>query len=74
MNIETVEELSKQLADWIGIYGGCKNTDENQDNCTYDKSKPFCCRQGFCGAMEERIREAVENEKKIKSVRLDGEL
>lgn len=72
MNIETVEDLAEKMADWLGIYGGCKNIHENDDNCTYDKCKPFCCRQGFVGAMEERIRESVENEKKLESAGLSN--
>ncbi len=75
MEIETVETLAEQLADWFGIYGGCKNinADSNyasDNNCTYDKSNPFCCRQGFVSAISERMREAVENEKKLESVGL----
>lgn len=65
MNIETVPDLADKLADWLGIYGGCKNLHEDDDNCTYDKCNPFCCRIGFTGAMEERIRESVENEKML---------
>lgn len=65
MNIETTEDLVNHMADWLGIYGGCKNIHEDDDNCTYDKNRPFCCRQGFCGAMEERIKEAAENDKKL---------
>lgn len=68
MNIETTEELSEQIANWMGIYGGCKNETSDDDKCTYDKSKPFCCRQGFCGAIKERMIEAVENDKKLESI------
>lgn len=70
MNIETVDELADQIADWLGIYGGCKNITENDDKCTYDKEKPFCCRTGFVGAIAERMREAVENEKKLEQLEL----
>lgn len=64
MKIETVEDLAEQIADWIGIYGGCKAVGEI--GCTYDKfDNPCCCRVGFINAMEERIREAVENDKKL---------
>jgi len=70
MHIETVEDLAEQIADWIGIFGGCKNITAADDLCTYDKEKPFCCRQGFITAMEERIREAVENEKKLNDCNL----
>lgn len=70
MQIETVEELAEQIADWLGIYGGCKNITSNDDNCTYNKNKPFCCRIGFVGAISERIREVVENEKKLENAGL----
>ncbi len=70
MEIETVTDLAEQLADWFGIYGGCKNDGLDEDKCTYNKNKPFCCRQGFVGALEERIREAVENENKFKQLDL----
>lgn len=68
MQIETVEELAEQIADWLGIYGGCKS--DGDTGCTYDKNNPFCCRQGFVGAITERMREAVENEKKLESAGL----
>lgn len=65
MEIETVNDLAKRMSDWLGIYGGCKNLHEDDDNCTYCKDKPFCCRQGFVGAMEERMREAVFNDERL---------
>lgn len=70
MNIETTEELAEKLADWLGIYDGCKNKTSDDDLCTYDKSKPFCCRQGFVEAMKERMTEAVDNEKKLETLKL----
>lgn len=70
MNIETTEELTEQLANWLGIYGGCKNVGEDDDKCTYDINKPFCCRQGFCGAIQERMIEAVANDKKLEQLNL----
>lgn len=65
MHIETTEDLAEKMADWLGIYGGCKS--DGDDGCTYDKLKPFCCRIGFMGAMKERMIEAVENDKKLES-------
>jgi len=66
MKIETVSDLAEQIADWIGIYGGCKAIGSGETGCTYDKfENPCCCRVGFINAMEERIREAVENDKKL---------
>ena len=70
MEIETVEELAEQIADWLGVFGGCKNISSDDENCTYDKWKPFCCRVGFIGAISERMREAVANEKKLEDAGL----
>lgn len=68
MEIETSEDLANQLADWLGIYGGCKNETADDNNCIYDKSKPFCCRQGFCSALQERIRGSVKNDKIVNQI------
>ena len=68
MNIETTEDLAEKLADWLGIFGGCKS--DGDTGCTFDKERPFCCRQGFVGAIKERMIEAVENDKKLESINL----
>lgn len=60
MNIETVDELAEKVADWLGVYDPCKG-----EQCVVDKSKPFCCRFEFVTSLKERIRNAVENEKKL---------
>jgi len=65
MIIETTEDLADQIADWLGIYGGCKNITGEDDLCTYDRNKPWCCRAGFVTAIKERMIEAVENDKKL---------
>lgn len=65
MNIETVSDLAEKIADWIGIYGGCKSTGD--EGCEWDAKKPFCCRQGFVDHMEERIRQAVDNDNKLEA-------
>lgn len=70
MNVETVEDLANQLADWFGIYGGCKNVCHDDDKCDYDAKKPFCCRFAFTADMEERIRTSVENENKLTEIGL----
>lgn len=62
MEIETVEDLCNQIADWLGVYGCCKAAQAGQD--CYNKN-PRCCRVGFMMEMPDRIRAAVENEKKI---------
>lgn len=63
MDIETVSDLVNTLADWLGIYGCCKS--DGDEGCEFNKQKPFCCRMGFVGEMEERIPAAVENDKKL---------
>lgn len=67
MNIETTEELAEKLADWFGLYGGCKSTDENgaPGECLFKADKPFCCRQGFCGAIQQRMIASVQNDNKL---------
>jgi hypothetical protein len=68
MIIETVDDLSNTLADWLGIYGCCKSNGD--EGCEFKKDLPFCCRMGFVGEMTERITTAVENDKKLESVSL----
>lgn len=65
-HIETPDEIAEQVADWIGLYGGCKS--DGDDGC--DEKNPFCCRQGFVMDLTERIRTSVENEQKIESLNL----
>lgn len=74
MKIETVDELVDQLADWLGIYGGCKNPHDAtscETKCEFDPKRPFCCRNGWQSAMEERIRQAVKNEEELSKLHLD---
>lgn len=63
MNIETVEDLSNTIADWLGIYGCCKSNGD--EGCEFNKDKPFCCRVGFTSEMKERMNTAVGNDFKI---------
>jgi hypothetical protein len=63
MNIETAEDLATTLADWLGIYGGCKG--DGDTGCVWDENRPLCCRQGFVDTMTERIIEAADNTKKV---------
>jgi hypothetical protein len=62
MTIETVDELCEHLADLIGVYGCCTKAETNKD-C--DNENECCCRVGFMMTMPDRIREAVENDKKL---------
>ncbi len=62
MQIETVEDLANQIADWLGVYGCCKSAEKGVD-C--ENENPLCCRMGFMMVMKERIYNAVENEKKL---------
>lgn len=66
MNIETVEDLANEVANWIGCYGACKANERGQEDC-HDEN-PFCCRVGFMMEFPDRIRAAVENDKKLEQV------
>lgn len=66
MTIETTEELSEQIADWIGIYGACKSDDP--EGCPNDN--PLCCRVEFVRHIQERMIRAVENDKKLQALNL----
>lgn len=68
MTIETVDDLVEEIANWLHIYGGCKS--DGDEGCEWDEKKPFCCRQGFCMDLKERIEKSVENDKKIAEVGL----
>lgn len=68
MEIETVGDLPNHIADWLGIYGCCKQETEDGNKpelCQFNKEKPVCCRVAFCSEIEERIRQAVKNEEKL---------
>lgn len=63
MEIETVDDLVEQIADWIGVYGGCKAAEKGLDECEESTKNVFCCRFGFTVHMKDRILKAVENTK-----------
>ncbi len=67
MEIETVEDLCNELANLIGCYGTCKAAAKGED-C--EETSPVCCRMGFMMVMPDRIREAVDNERKLESLNL----
>jgi hypothetical protein len=69
MEIETVSDLASVIADLIGIYGACKDEGKN-DSCEFSEKSITCCRIGFTMELEDRIREAVENDKKIEKMNL----
>ena len=60
-DLETVSDLANQIADWIGVYGSCKD-ECNKDGCELSKNNVMCCRVGFMVELEERIRQAAEND------------
>jgi len=62
MENETVEDLANEIANWLGIYGGCKVQERGEDGCEESEKNIFCCRQGFTMMLEDRIRAAVEND------------
>lgn len=66
MQIETVDELADQIADWIGCYGACKS--ESRDGCVHSEKDIFCCRVGFHIVIQERIRNAVHNEDQLSKI------
>lgn len=69
MQLETTEELCHQIADWIGVYGGCK-ANECENGC--ENMNPLCCRQGFMMQMQERMKQAVKNEEAIDALQSRG--
>ncbi len=61
-SLETTDELCEQIADWIGVYGCCKSTQNMIINkCEFD-SNPLCCRLGFIMELKDRIKNAAEND------------
>jgi hypothetical protein len=69
MNIGTTDDLADQVADWLGIYGGSKES-TGASNCVCTQDGFFCCRVAFMSQFPDRIRQAVENEIKINSLDL----
>lgn len=67
MNIETVDDLADAVADMIGCYGCCPAAEKGED-C--NDSRFNCCRIGFMMVFPDRIRAAVENEKKLEELNL----
>jgi len=82
MNIETVEDLANDIADKLGIYGACKHGQCQADECLAKSDEhclhgggctdeiPLCCRQGFMMTFPDRVRQAVENDKKLEKADL----
>lgn len=46
MEIETVSDLANVIADWIGVYGACKDEGKS-DECEFSEKKVTCCRIGL---------------------------
>jgi hypothetical protein len=65
-DIETVSDLVEQISDWIGVYGCCKG------ECDFSDKNIMCCRVGFTMHLEERIKEAVENDKLLEKRNLES--
>lgn len=66
MTIETTDDLIQQIADWIGVYGACKASEDNAEHANGCENKnPLCCRTGFEMVLKERMFQAVENDKKM---------
>lgn len=62
MQIEILEDVLNELADKLGVYGACKSEKYGECNAT----NQFCCRVGFMIHYEDRIRQALVNEEKLK--------
>ena len=58
VEIEDVHDLAEHIADLVGIYLSGPELGDHPDDCS--------CRMCFVLNMEDRIREAVENEKYLK--------
>lgn len=69
MEIETVADLADVIANWIGVYDSCPNECKD-DSCERSKESDLCCRVRFVALLEDRIRNAVENDKKINEINL----
>jgi len=62
-HLETPEELAEQIADWCGIYG----TPTEEEQIENHGHLPECkCRMCFTVEIQERIRESVKNEEKLR--------
>lgn len=55
VEIETVDELADAIADMLGVYGAGPEYGSHDDECD--------CRNCFVIRMEDRIRNAVKNDK-----------
>lgn len=60
--VETTNDLAETVADWLGIYGCCDPTKCHENG--------MCCRIAFMLDFPDRMRTAVENEKKLNSLNL----
>ena len=59
VELETVHELAEDLADKLGVYGHSPELKYHPNDCK--------CRMCFVTKMEDRIIEAVENDKYLKN-------
>lgn len=75
MQIETLSEIIEELADKLYIYGDCRSQSEEviAEKCNNDSVGIYCCRKIFESEMEERILEAIKNEKAINTAFLNIE-
>lgn len=73
MAIETLEDITEDIANQLGIYGTCKGRDEN-GNVVRDCLPSEVCRICFISDIKDRIRAAIEVERKLSSPTGAGEL
>lgn len=63
MEIETVDDFAEKICDWMECYGTCTETVDG-DGCVKAERWLFCCRVGAMLRLPDRIRAAVDNERK----------
>lgn len=55
MSIETLEDIAEEMADAIGVYGGC----DDRPEC----GGRNCCRSWFVASLQQRMRFAADVER-----------
>lgn len=68
MAIETIDDIVEDMADKLGIHGGC--TDPiGDDGCEGDVGHGHCCRISFVSELRDRIDRAIEVEQKLGTIK-----
>lgn len=64
MEVLVLDDVLNELADKLGIYGTCPN----DNGC--DSNEKCICRNGFMIEFEDKIRTAIENEKRLDELKI----